>query len=283
MKPSRLFRVTRAFVILVILSGFGMLLYPVFANWYNDHYTSRIVSDYQTHVDTLSESAVAEMFAAADSFNSELLHTAGRWEFDDSNRRKYEQVLDVSGTGMIGTLFIPKIHAVVPFYHGDSDTVLQVAAGHMEGSSFPIEGETSHAVISAHTGMASLELFTRLDQMETGDRFAIQILNKQYVYLVTEMHVVLPDEMDYLGFQDKRNLVTLLTCTPLGVNSHRLLVTGELISVTEASGDVVPSDVLDILPSIWILYASMLLSLYVLCLLGFYKKALECESYELFV
>lgn len=242
MQPSKAFRVIRAIVVLVILSGIGMLFYPILANWYNDHYTSRIVSEYNKHVTELDESAVADLFAAAGSFNSSLLTKTGRWEFDDEDRHTYEEVLDVSGTGMIGTLFIPKIRASVPFYHGNSDTVLQIAAGHMEGSSFPIEGDTVHGVIAAHTGMATMELFTKLDQMEKGDQFMVQILNRQYTYRICDIQVVLPTEMDCLDFLDHENLVTLLTCTPLGVNSHRLLVTGMLEDVIEISDEELRSN-----------------------------------------
>lgn len=242
MKPDKTYQIMRIIVIFIILSGIGLLLYPILANWYNDHCTSRIVSEYNKHVTELDESAVAELFAAADSFNSELLNRAGRWDFDDQDREEYNQILDISGTGMIGTLFIPKLGVSVPFYHGNSDTVLQIAAGHMEGSSFPIDGFTTHAVIAAHTGMASMELFTKLDQMESGDQFMVQILNKQYVYQVSEIYTVLPTEMKYLEFQTDRNLTTLLTCTPLGVNSHRLLVTGELIDIVDVTDDMLKSN-----------------------------------------
>lgn len=242
MKPDKTYQIMKVIVIFIILSGIGLLSYPILANWYNDHCTSRIVSEYNKHVTELDESAVAELFAAADSFNSELLNRAGRWEFDDQDREQYNQILDISGTGMIGTLFIPKLGVSVPFYHGNSDTVLQIAAGHMEGSSFPIDGSTTHAVIAAHTGMASMELFTKLDQMESGDQFMVQILNKQYVYQVSEIHTVLPTEMKYLEFQANRNLTTLLTCTPLGVNSHRLLVTGELIDIVDVTDDMLKSN-----------------------------------------
>lgn len=259
MKPSRAFQIVKAIVVFVILSGVGMLVYPILANWWNDHYTSRIVSEYNKHVTELDESAVAELFAAADSFNSSLLTKVGRWDFDDTDRDQYNQILDISGTGMIGTLFIPKIGAAVPFYHGNSDTVLQIAAGHMEGSSFPIEGDTVHAVIAAHTGMASMELFTRLDQLDYGDTFTVQILNKQYVYQVCDIHTVLPTEMKYLEFQENSNLTTLLTCTPLGVNSHRLLVTGKLTDVVIVSEDTLLSNTKTMKDYIYLLYGLFIL------------------------
>lgn len=220
----------RALVVLIILVGFGMLFYPFVSNWWNDHCTSRLVADYQEQLDSLPDESVDDMLADADAFNQKLTRMHGRWELSGKTKKQYTDTLDIFGTGLIGTLYMPKLNAVVPFYHGDSDSVLQVAGMHMSGSSFPVEGEceTVHAVIAAHTGMASLDLFTKLDQLEIGDTFLVQVLNRQYTYTVSEINVVLPDEMEYLDFQEGRNLCTLLTCTPVNVNSHRLLVTGEL-------------------------------------------------------
>ena len=222
---DRVYRVLRTFVILVMLTGTGCLCYPVLANWWNNHYTSQLVSDYNQAVDTQSDEDLTRYFEDAEAFNEQLLSMPGR--FLDAPE-DYAGIFDVSGTGMIGTVYVPSIGLTSPFYHGNSDAVLQVAAGHMPGTSFPIEGETTHGVIAAHTGMAEQMLFTGLDKMQEGDTFFVRILNREYTYTVSRVLTVLPEEMEALDFMEGENLCTLLTCTPLGVNSHRLLVTGKL-------------------------------------------------------
>lgn len=237
---DRVYRIVRTFVILVMVTGAGCLCYPVLANWWNNHYTSRLVAGYNEIVDTQSDEDLEEWFAEAEEFNNRLLTVSGRFENVPDG---YADILDVSGTGMIGTVYVPSIGLTAPFYHGDSDAVLQVAAGHMAGTSFPVDGNTVHAVLAAHTGMAEQMLFTGIDRMKEGDMFFVRILDREYTYTVSRILTVLPEEMETLGFVDGENLCTLLTCTPLGVNTHRLLVTGKLTesrTLTKDERDNVP-------------------------------------------
>lgn len=219
-------RIIKGLVLFVIFVGIIMMSYPTIADYYNRTHTSHVTSQYESIVDAMSEEEINEAFAEADAFNQMLLTAKDRWHLSEEVLQTYYDTLDVSGTGILASVFLPEIGVNVPVYHGDADSVLQVAAGHMIGSSFPVGGAGCHAVIAAHTGMASAELFTKLDNMQVGDRFVVKVLNRQMMYEVCDVSVVLPDEMSYLEIDPEQDYVTLLTCTPRGVNSHRLLVRG---------------------------------------------------------
>lgn len=213
-------------ICLLVLVGLCLLAYPVFSEFGNQWRSRQVEQDYKESVDGLTGGDIPALFAQADGFNKRLAQTENRWALPDGMDQEYYDTLDISGTGVIGNVMVPKIGVNLPIYHGNADAVLAVAAGHMEGSSFPVGGKGTHAVISAHTGMASADLFTDLDKMEVGDRFLITVLDRQMVYEVSDINVVLPDEMELLSIDPDADKVTLLTCTPHGINSHRLLVTG---------------------------------------------------------
>lgn len=216
----------KCIICLFFLAGACMLLYPAVSEIGNKWRSRQVGQSYEEAVDGLGGRDIPALFAQADNFNERLSSMPNRWALPDGMKEEYYKTLDVSGTGVIGNVMIPKIGVNLPIYHGNGDSVLAVAVGHMEGSSFPVGGKGTHAVISAHTGMASADLFTDLDKLDVGDRFLITVLDRQLVYEVSEVNVVLPDEMDYLDIEPGKDKVTLLTCTPHGVNSHRLLVTG---------------------------------------------------------
>lgn len=222
-------RCIKALLLLIILTGLAMACYPLLAEQQQKKKVSYLTAGLNESFEELTEAEQANVKKEAEDFNKKLLDEPNRWEMSEDLKDLYYETLDVSGTGMMGLVSIPKLSAEVPIYHGDKTTTLQAGAGHMEGSSLPIGGKSTHAVIAAHTGMASAELFTRLDEMEAGDSFYVEILSEKLEYKVTEIRTVLPTDTKYLGIQDGKDLVTLITCTPPGINSHRLLVTGERV------------------------------------------------------
>ena len=215
-------------LVVLLLVGLSVMLYPIFSDWWNSHTQSIAITDYDKVVkDTVDEKKI-EMLKSAQQFNKNLLTIENRFS-TTTKIPGYEGVLDVSGTGVMGYITIPSINVELPIYHGTSPEVLNIAVGHMEGSSLPIGGESTHAVISAHRGLPSASLFTDLDKLEEGDHFLLYILDDVLCYEVDQILVVEPDETESLAVQEGQDLVTLLTCTPYGVNSHRLLVRGHRV------------------------------------------------------
>lgn len=238
---SRSIRVAKIVVLLIIFSGVLLLAYPFIANRYNQLHTSHVVAKYDEAVDNMLEEEKEGMFQEADEFNKELASLGGL-KLTEGLKKRYYNILNVSGTGVIGTIHISVIGVSMPIYHGNSDAVLQIASGHMEGSSLPVGGEGTHAVIAAHTGMASAELFTKLKDVKVNDYFAIKVLDRLLTYQVIDINEVLPEEIEYLKIEDGKDYVTLMTCTPPGVNSHRLLVKGERVYLDDGeSSDVLNS------------------------------------------
>lgn len=171
-----------------------------------------------------------------------LSHDESRFNLTDEERAKYEKTLDVTGTGIMGYVEIPKISVSLPIYHGTDATVLQIAIGHIPGSSLPVGGQGTHCVISGHRGLPSARLFTDIDQLREGDLFMLNVLGKTLTYQVDQIRVVLPDELDDLAIDDGQDYCTLVTCTPYGVNTHRLLVRGHRVpnqGAAVADGDMV--------------------------------------------
>lgn len=228
-------------IILIFLAGLSLLLYPLVANQWNNHRQKQLISNYESvvadkeaagNIDYAAEMKKAEAYNDAlrpsilpDSFAVAEAQT----EADSS----YENSLNIAGDGMMGIVEIPKIAIKLPIYHGTGDEVLQKAAGHLEGSSLPIGGESTHAVISAHRGLPSASLFTDLDQLEIGDHFLIHVLDETLCYEVDQILVVDPEDTSALAVEDGEDLVTLLTCTPYGVNTQRLMVRGHRVPYEE--------------------------------------------------
>lgn len=227
----------RVVVTIVILLGIGLLAYPSVSNWYNDMHRSRAIAVYENAIAGLSDVDFESMFEQARAYNNSLIGNAKRFSPDDAELESYNQILDVTGTGIMGYIEIPKINVKLPIYHTVEETVLQIAAGHMPGTSFPIGEIGSHAVISGHRGLPSAKLFTHLDELDAGDLFQVHVLNKTMVYDIYEVEVVLPEDMDSLRISSDRNLITLVTCTPYGVNSHRILVHAEQTDKIISSDD----------------------------------------------
>lgn len=220
-------------LILIFLVGLSVMLYPSVSDAVNRKHPSRAVAGYAEEVEQLSDADYQTYFDAADAYNRQLNTTPNAFYKPDLVSG-YAQTLDISGTGIMGYITIPKISVELPIYHGTDEGVLQVAAGHLEGSSLPVGGAGTHAVISAHRGLPSAKLFTNLDELEVGDRFTITVLNRVLTYEVDQISIVLPTEIDQLLPTEGMDYVTLMTCTPYGINTHRLLVRGKRVETTES-------------------------------------------------
>ena len=213
-------------IALIFMAGLEFLLYPTVSNLWNRAHQSRAIATYTKQVEKLDDSQNKEMLKAARKYNKSLLKKSDHWKLSKKDKKKYESLLDVSGTGIMGYIEVPKIDCSLPIYHGTDEGALQIAIGHLEGSSLPVGGKSTHCVLSGHRGLPSARLFTDLDQMEEGDVFVLNVLGRKLAYEVDQIKVVLPDEMSDLEIVQGKDLCTLVTCTPYGINTHRLLVRG---------------------------------------------------------
>lgn len=220
-------------LIVMFIVGMALVLYPSFSNYFNQHYASRTVATYQDKVNSLSTDTTKEIIEKAEEYNKTLLSSPSRFQMTDEEREEYESLLDITGTGVMGYITIPDIDVELPIYHGTDDAVLSIGAGHLEGSSLPVGGKGTHAVITGHRGLPSAKLFTDLPKLELGDTFEITVLDETLTYEVDQILTVLPDEVESLSIDPDEDYVTLVTCTPYGINSHRLLVRGHRIDTTE--------------------------------------------------
>ena len=217
------------FLVVVMIGGFGLIAYPSVADWWNRMHQSYAVAGYVAKTNDMSKAEKKKLLDAAHAYNLKLAATSDRWHMTDEQKHEYNETLDVTGTGIMGYVTIPRIKVKLPVYHGTSDGVLQIAAGHLAGTSLPVGGATTHAVVSGHTGLPSARLLTGLDELQKGDTFAFHVLDETYTYQVDQISVVLPSEISKLNIEQGRDYATLITCTPYGVNSHRLLVRGHRI------------------------------------------------------
>ena len=216
-------RAVTFFFVMVMLFGIAVFIYPIFSSWWNERSQTRVIEQYTQSVGKLDTSAKDALFSRAHAYNQALAKLPNPLK-DYEDIPAYDQILDITGTGIIGYIDIPKINVHLPVYHGTSPEVLNIAVGHLQGTSLPVGGAGTHAVISAHSGLPSAKLFTSLDQLTEDDRFTISVLDEVLTYEVESYAVVLPHETELLQPEPGRDLVTLLTCTPYGINTHRLLV-----------------------------------------------------------
>ena len=216
------------FLVLMLFIGVCVLLYPALSQYWNSKTQTLAVDNYQEILDSLQKEDYTKYFEEADHYNIALRNLDVPL-LEYSQLTEYNQILNVSGTGVMGYITIEKLGVELPLYHGTSDSVLNIACGHMEGTSLPVGGESTHSVLSAHRGLPHAKLFTDLDKMEVGDVFTITILDRIMTYQVDQIKVVNPNEIDEVHIIDGEDHCTLLTCTPYGINSHRLLVRGTRI------------------------------------------------------
>lgn len=258
----------------MLFVGLLVMLYPIISNWWNSRVQSRAIANYEMAVNDMDDGEAEAMIAEAVDYNSKI----ARLESPFTNYEQvagYYDILDISGTGIMGYISIPSIQVEIPIYHGTSKSVLNVAAGHLEGSTIPVGGPTTHSVISAHRGLPSAKLFTDLDRLVVGDIFTINVLGEVYTYEVEEIHIVLPHEMDKLLVVPGEDIVTLMTCTPYAVNTHRLLLRSHRIDTKYVSDAKVVSDATKVDPMLVvpILSAPMVLLLILYWVFGGKNKA----------
>ena len=212
--------------IIAILVGVGLLLYPTVSDWWNQRHMSHAIAGYTEAVEGMSAEDYARYRDAAQEYNEYLKTCVGRFTPSEEESEWYRSLLNVTSDGIMAYIEIPKIDVNLPIYHSVDSAVLQVAVGHLEGSSLPIGGEGVHTVLSGHRGLTSAKLFTHLDELEIGDEFSISVLGETLNYTIDNIDTVLPEEMDGLAIEEGKDYCTLVTCTPYGVNTHRLLVRG---------------------------------------------------------
>lgn len=215
-------------LVLVFIMGFGILMYPTFSNYYNKMVGSYSIGKYDGEVSKIDKTHLKEIYKNAQQYNEELLKKPTTIKNGEPKDEYYKAQLKVSeNESVIGSVIIDKINVKLPIYHGTSEPVLQKGVGHLEGTTLPIGGDGAHSVLTGHTGLPSAKLFTELEKLEIGDLIVIKVLDKTLTYKVESTEVVLPEELDSLRPIVNRDLLTLVTCTPYGVNSHRLLVHAE--------------------------------------------------------
>ena len=217
-------------LVLVLIVGLSLLLYPPVSNWWNSYRQSKVVSDYAENVAHLDNEEYERILKDARAYNETVAaYGGGAASLSAEQRADYLHQLDVDGSGIMGYIDIQKIRCTLPIYHGTDDGVLQIAIGHIEGSSLPVGGESTHCVLSGHRGLPSARLFTDIDQLVEGDTFLIRTLDEDLTYEVDQIRIVLPREVGDLCVEPGEDLCTLVTCTPYGVNTHRLLVRGHRV------------------------------------------------------
>lgn len=212
--------------------GLSVLLYPSISSYWNSKTQSKAIIDYEAMLASYKPEDYSATFEAADEYNAKLAQLDYPF-IDHAQAEGYWETLDVSGTGMMGYLSVPKIGQELPVFHGTSEAVLAQAVGHFQGSSLPVGGENTHSVLSAHRGLPTATLFTYLDRMEIGDTFTITILDRSFVYEVDQIRIVEPNDTSLLEIEEGKDYCTLLTCTPYGINTQRLLVRGHQIDATQ--------------------------------------------------
>lgn len=236
-------------LVLVLLAGLSLLLYPSVSDYWNSLHQTQAIASYAEEVANIDNDFYDEIWAAAQEYNKSLLSRSSQYILSDEQKQEYESQLDVSGLGIMGYIEIPEIDSSLPLYHGTEESVLQVGVGHLEWSSLPVGGESTHSVLSGHRGLPSAKLFTHLNKLAAGDIFILRILDEILTYEVDQIRIVLPDEVDDLKIVEGKDYCTLVTCTPYGINTHRLLVRGHRIDNIEESKAIrVTADAVQIEP-----------------------------------
>ena len=234
-------------LLLILLIGAGLIAYPSFANWWNSFHQSRAVASYAETAANMNTEEYERIISKSQAYNRKLSRSGILWTLDEDEEKEYKEQLDIGTSGIMGYIDIPKIDVMLPIYHGIDESILQVAVGHIPGTSLPVGGEGSHCVVSGHRGLPSARLFTDIDKLVEGDSFTITVLNKTLTYEVDQIRTVLPTDLSDLQIEKGKDYVTLVTCTPYGINTHRLLVRGHRIENADGDASVI-ADALQIEP-----------------------------------
>ena len=244
-------RLSNFILSLMLLAGLSLLLYPSFSDYWNSSRQTQVITHYAEAVANLDDASYGHILDSAREYNATLVDRFNGYLLDETQQARYPRELNLSGDGVMAYVEIPSINVLLPIHHGISEEVLQVAVGHIDWSSLPVGGESTHCVISGHRGLPSAKLFTDLDRLVVGDIFIINVLNQVLTYEVDQIKIVLPHETEELLIQEGQDYCTLVTCTPYGVNSHRMLVRGRRIANLEEERVVrVTADAVQIEPLI---------------------------------
>ena len=235
-------------LIVVFLAGLGLLLYPSVSDYWNSFHSSQAIADYTEQVAHLDYAQYEQLWIDAQNFNRKLAERPFLLMLSDAEKKEYNRQLNVSGSGMMGSIEIPSIKCTLPIYHGTEEAVLQVAVGHLEGTSLPVGGAGSHCVLSGHRALPSARLFTDLDKLVEGDLFLLHILDETLTYEVDQILIVEPGEVAALAIEPGQDYCTLVTCTPYGINTHRMLVRGHRVENQSDASMRVSADALQIEP-----------------------------------
>ena len=266
-------RIVNLLLAAAFLAGLSLLLYPTVSDYWNSLHASKAVAAYDQEVRQLDQGRYDALLDAAREYNRTLLDRSSGYYLTDDQKARYDTLLNVDGGGIMGYIEIPTIKLSLPIYHGTEEDVLQIAVGHLDWSSLPVGGESTHCVLSGHRGLPSAKLFTNLDQLVEGDAFVIRTLDEVLTYEVDQILIVEPDDVSALSIEEGKDLCTLVTCTPYGVNSHRLLVRGHRVA-NQSEAIRVTSDAIQIEPLLVapVLAIPMLLALLFLLLIPGRKK-----------
>lgn len=240
--------ISTVLLILVFLIGLSLVLYPSVSNWWNQSRSSKVISDYSEMVAELDDDTYEEMWAQAVAYNESRASAGNTYLLDEEQKKSYHQLLNLDGNGVMGYIEIPSLAVSLPVYHTVNEDILQVAVGHLEWSDLPVGGQGTHCVLSGHRGLPSAKLFTDLDDLRVGDTFMLRILDSLLTYEVDKILIVEPHQVDDLRREPGQDLCTLVTCTPYGVNTHRLLVRGHRVentpeaAVVRVTANAIPLD-----------------------------------------
>ena len=223
---------TTVLIIVMFIVGLSVLLYPAISNYINQKNASKVISEYNDKLENTSSDRIESMFAQAQDYNKRLGETSSAF-YNPELVKGYDTTLDITGTGIMGYIDIDRIGVELPIYHTVDDSVLSAGAGHLEGTSLPIGGASTHCVLSGHRGLPSAKLFTDLDELEIGDEFTITVLDQKLTYRIDRIKTVKPSETEDLQIESGKDYCTLMTCTPYGINSHRLLLRGVRVETAE--------------------------------------------------
>ena len=242
-------RITTVLLALVFLAGLSLLLYPTVSDYWNSFHASRAVAAYAQEVADLNGAEYDALLEAARDYNARVPERSNTFALTEAERAEYQSLLNMDGTGIMGYIEIPNIKLSLPIYHGTEESVLQIAVGHLDWSALPVGGEGTHCVLSGHRGLPSAKLFTNLDQLREGDTFTLRVLDEVLCYEVDQIRIVEPQDTAALLPEPGQDLCTLVTCTPYGVNTHRLLVRGHRIETPDSADAIrVTSDAMQIEP-----------------------------------
>lgn len=262
-------------LVLMLLAGLSLLLYPSVSDYWNSFHQSQAISQYSEKVKNLDKEMRKKMWEDAQSYNQRMKGQNKDYTLSEEEKAEYESMLNVDSNGIMGYVEIPKINCSLPIYHGTTASVLQTAIGHLEWTSLPVGGESTHCVLSGHRGLPSAKLFTNLDKLNEGDIFMLRVMDEVLTYEVDQILIVEPQQVEALRIVEGKDYCTLVTCTPYGINSHRLLVRGHRIeNVKEANKARVAADAIQIEPLIVApaIATPMLLLLLVILLLPRQRK-----------